>query len=220
MPRLIQSRAAALLLILLGAPHAAAQQLDWEVQEEPAGQPQTALRAVRDGVLGLCDDAADLQIGIFAEVSMLGSAVLMAGSDAIGLLDDNPLSQHLFKGTASKSLAKTAWVLHRSAAEAILGSHGLEKKRYIEAALVELNPLLAGAQSQDRLPLDPLAFVGEGMLHSEVYRNQRPAALLISAVFADAVVRPLGNLYRIVGARKTADRLERMGTELVEEVIE
>jgi len=206
-------------IALLAGP-ASAQSLDWEVQEEPAGPLLGWVRGARDGLIGLFDCAADLQLGAFSEVALLGGALVMGGSDALGLVDDNPISQHVFKGVASKSLAKTAYLLHRAGGEAILGSHGLEIEWYLQREMTELNPLLEGEATEPPLPLDPLAFVGEGLFHAEVYRAHLPGGILLSSALADGLIRPFGNLVRIAGAHATADRFESFANGLVRSAIE
>jgi hypothetical protein len=204
---------------LLAGP-AAAQQLDWQVEEGPAGPALTWVRGARDGAIGLLDCAADLQLGAFSELALVSGALLMGASDLLGLVDDNPLSQHVFKGVASKSLAKTAYLFHRAGGEAILGSHGLEIEWYVRGELTELNPLLAGEESAPPLPLEPLAFVEEGLLHTDVYAAHLPGSILLGSALADGLLRPAGNLLRIAGAQGTADRIESFANGLVRRAVE
>jgi len=193
--------------------------LDWEVHEAPAGPLLTWVRGVRDGVLGLFDDVTDAQLAIFAEAAIDAGAVLELGSDVVGLVDDNPVSEHVLKGTASKSLAKTAWLFHLAGSEAVLGSHGLETESWVAESLDQLNPLLDPDDAPARLPLEPLAFVGEGLVHGEVYTAHVPGSILLAGAVADLVVRPIGNLVRIVGFHGTADEIERAGNGLVRRTV-
>ena len=188
---------------------AAAKGFDWEVDEKPAGPAVRALRNFRDGVLGLLDDATDLQLAAFSEASLLLSTGLMAGSDLVGLVDDNPVSQHVFKGVASKSLAKTAYLLHLVGSEAILGSHGLEAESWATQALEDLNPLLDEEDRRGGIPLEPLAFVGEGMLHGDVYRARIPGRIALTALATDGALRPVASLLRAASITQPADALEQ-----------
>jgi hypothetical protein len=121
---------------------------------------------------------------------------------------------------ASKSLAKTAYLFHRAGGEAILGSHGLEIEWYVRGELTELNPLLAGEESAPPLPLEPLAFVEEGLLHTDVYAAHLPGSILLGSALADGLLRPAGNLLRIAGAQGTADRIESFANGLVRRAVE
>lgn len=199
---------------------AAAQSLDWEVHEEPAGPALGWLRGARDGLIGLFDCAADLQLGAFSELTLVTGALLMGASDAVGLIDDNPISEHVTKGVASKSLAKTAYLFHLAGGEAILGSHGLETEWYVQREMAELNPLLEGESTEPPLPLEPLAFVEEGLFHGEAYRAHLPGSILLTSALADGLIRPLGNLVRIAGAHAAADSVETFANGLVRSAIE
>jgi hypothetical protein len=205
---------------LLLAQRAGAQQLDWEVAEQPAGPVLTWVRGARDGVLGMLDCASDFQLGVFSELALVAGALVMGASDVVGLVDDNPVSQHVFKGVASKSLAKTAYLLHQAGGEAIGGSHGLETEWYVRREMAELNPLLAEEPTAPPLPLEPLAFVREGLVHGEVYRAHLPGSILLTSALADGVLRPAGNLVRIAGAHAAADRVESFANGLVRSAVE
>ena len=68
---------------------ASAQSLDWEVHENPAGPLIGWVRGARDGLIGLLDCAADLQLGVFSELTLVAGALVMGASDAVGLVDDH-----------------------------------------------------------------------------------------------------------------------------------
>ncbi|MBW2281917.1 MAG: hypothetical protein JRG82_14340 [Deltaproteobacteria bacterium] len=213
--------AALLLLLLVPRPDAdarAAERLDWDVEEEEAGPVVSVLRSQRDGVIGLVDNVMDLQQGIFAEGALLISSALMLASDAVGLVDDNPVTQHVTRAVASKSLAKPAYLFHVVGAEAILGSHGLETESYLEDSLAQLNPLVEPDESGHMLPLHPLDFVGDAYFHPRP-QARIPGAILLSAVVADGLIRPFGNVVRIFGFAGTADRIEDFGCGLVRRAV-
>jgi hypothetical protein len=209
-----------LLAVVALAGVAQAEQLDWEVVEEPAGPVLTWVRGARDGALGFLDAAADLQLGAFSELALLSGAALMGASDLVGLVDDNPISQHVLEGVASKSLAKTAYLFHLAGSEAILGSHGLETEWYVERALAELNPLLDEEEAAPPLPLEPLDFVEEGLVHAHVYTAHLPGSILLASALADGVLRPAANLARIAGARAAGDRVESLANRLVRKAVQ
>jgi hypothetical protein len=208
---------AALLGALLAAHAASAERLDWEVEERAEPAPAVrAARNVRDGVLGLGDAFFDANTALFGAFALAASQVCMAASDGIGLVDDNPLSEHVTKGILSKNLAKVAWLWHQAGAESLLGSHGLEKERWIAGQVAELNPLLSGedvAELEGPLPLDPLAFVGEATLHTETYRPHAPVVALGAALLADGALRPAASLLRIAQLERPADALDARATD-------
>ena len=160
-------------------------------------------------------DPGSEELGRMKRERDLYRALLELGSDGVGLVDDNPVSEHVLKGTASKSLAKTAWLFHLAGSEALLGSHGLETESWVAASLDELNPLLDPDSGPARLPLEPIAFVGEGLFHDEGYTAHVPGSVLLATAVADLLVRPAGNLVRIVGFHGSADRIEAAGNGLV-----
>lgn len=206
---------ALLLVLLLAPPPARAQRLDWDPAEAEAGVLVTVLRHKRDGLLGLLDDVTDLQLAVFAELSLLSGSVLMLFSDGVGLLDDNPLSEHVTRAIASKALAKTAYLFHLAGAEAVLGSHGLDTSWYLQGSLVQLNPLLDPAESEPRFPLEPLDFVEDALFHPAPLIRRVPGSILASALLADGVLRPAANLLLFCDQPGASRRLEQLGQRLV-----
>jgi hypothetical protein len=89
-------------------------------------------RGVRDGARLLDDDrrAARRLLGAGAR-----RGALLELAPTRRAVDDNPISEHVLKGTASKSLAKTAWLFHLAGSEALLGSHGLETESWVAESL-------------------------------------------------------------------------------------
>lgn len=197
---------------LLAAGAARAEGLDWEVEERSdVAAPVRAARNVRDGVLGLGDAFFDANTAVFGAFALAASQVFMAASDGVGLVDDNPVTQHVTKGIVSKNLAKVAYLWHLAGAESLLGSHGLEAERWAAGPVAELNPLLSDedvAELEGPLPLDPLAFVGEATLHTETYRPHAPFVDLGAALLADGVLRPTASLLRIAQLPDTADAID------------
>ena len=216
--------ATALALCALAAPRPAdAEALDWEVSESAeAPLPVQALRNVRDGVLGLGDAWFEANTAVFGVFCLAASQLSMGFSDAIGLVDDNPVSQHVLKGILSKNLAKTAYLWHVAGAESLLGGHGMEAERWAARDVAALNPLLSDEDTEavaGPLPLDPLDFVGEAWFHSRVYRPHVLALDLGAVAAADVVLRPAAGLLRIVQLRGAGDALERTGNELVRSAV-
>ena len=216
--------ATALVLCAVAAPvAAAAEKLDWEVEESAdAPIPVQALRNVRDGFLGLGDAWFEANTAFFGVFCLAASQLSMGFSDALGLVDDNPVSQHVLKGILSKNLAKTAYLWHVAGAESLLGGHGMEAERWAARDVAALNPLLSEADQEavaGPLPLDPLDFVGEGYFHGRTYRPQALLKGLGAVAAADVVLRPAASVLRIVQLRGAGDSLERTGNDLVRRAV-
>jgi hypothetical protein len=215
----VRAAALACALALGAAEAAAADRLDWDPAERDRGPWIAFLRGERDAVVGLLDDALDLQLGVFAEAALLVGTAFAGASDVVGLVDDNPVTQHVTKGVASKSLARTAYLFHLAGAESILGSHGLETERWLAASLADLNPLVDPEEAEPVLPLEPLEFVREGLVHPRPWTARVPLAIALASIAADGAIRPLGNLARLLGLRGIGDRVESAGTALVRSAV-
>jgi hypothetical protein len=146
----------------------------------------------------------------------------MGVSDAAGLVDDNPVTQHVFKGLLSKSVAKTAYLWHVAGSETLLGGHGMEAERWAARDVAELNPLLSDADKDELggpLPLPALDFVGEGLFHPRAYRPHVLALQLGAVAAADVALRPAAGVLRILQLRAAGDSLERTGNDLVRRAV-
>jgi hypothetical protein len=204
------------LLVAAGAAHA--EGLDWEVEEDPApAAPVRVARNVRDGLLGLGDAFFDANTAVFGAFALAASQLCLLASDGIGLIDDNPVTEHVTKAIVSKNLGKVAYLWHLAGAESLLGSHGLEEERWAAGPVAGLNPLLSEAdvaELEGPLPLDPLAFVGEATFHAEGYAPHAPFVDLGAALVADGALRPAASLLRIAQLEDTADALDARATGL------
>jgi hypothetical protein len=210
--------------VLLAAGAAAAEGLDWEVEERAdASAPVQVTRNVRDGVLGLGDAFFDANTGLFGCFALGASQLFIGAADLVGLVDDNPITQHVSKGVLSKNLAKVAYLWHLAGAESLLGSHGLEVERWATGEVAELNPLLSDedvAALEGPLPLDPLAFVGEATIHGDAYRPHAPFVDLGALLLVDGALRPAASLLRIAQLRGPADALDERATSLFRSALE
>jgi len=210
--------------VLLVADAAAAAGLDWEVTERAdAPVPVQAARNVRDGLLGLGDAFFDANTAVFGCFALGASQLFIGAADGVGLVDDNPLTQHVSKGVLSKNLAKIAYLWHLAGAESLLGSHGLEVERWASSEVAELNPLLSDedvAELEGPLPLDPLAFVGEATFHTDAYRPHAPFVDLGAVLLVDGALLPAASLLRIAQLRAPADALDERATSLFRSALE
>jgi hypothetical protein len=205
------------LCVMMPAGASWAEGLDWQVEERAdAPAPVLAARNVRDGVLGLGDAFFDANTAVFGCFALAASQLFMGAGDLVGLVDDNPVTQHVTKGVLSKNLAKVGYLWHLAGAESLLGSHGLEVERWAASDVATLNPLLSDAdvaELEGPLPLDPLAFVGESMFHADAYRPHAPFVDLGATVLVDGIMRPAASVLRIAQQRERADALDERATD-------
>jgi hypothetical protein len=208
----------------LAAGPAGAQELDWEVAERAeAPAPVLAARNVRDGALGLADAFFDANTAVFGAFALGASQLFMGAGDLVGLADDNAATERVTKAVLSKNLAKVAYLWHLAGAESLLGTHGLEVERWAAHDAAALNPLLAGEdveQQSGPLPLDPLVFAEEGLLHADAYQPAAPFAVLGAAVIVDGALRPAASLLRIAQLPGPADALDARGAEWFRRAVE
>jgi hypothetical protein len=215
-------RGAAAGLALFAALPLHADPLDWEPVENPKpSAPVRVARNVRDGFLTFGDAFIDLNTAAFGAFSLLASQITMAASDLVGVVDDNPVTQHVTKGIVSKSLAKTAYLWHLAGAESVLGGHGQDKERWATESAAQLNPLLSEEDAEELapIPLEPESFVREGMVHTDVYRPHAPFLDLGAALVDDVVMRPVAGLLRIVQLRDAGDAVEDRGNAMVRSAV-
>lgn len=213
-----------LLCAGLAAGAASAEGLDWEVTE-PADAPASvkAARNVRDGAIGLADAFFDANTAMFGCFALAASQLFMGAGDLVGLVDDNPVTEHFTKGVLSKNLAKIGYLWHLAGAESLLGSHGLEVERWATGDVASLNPLLSDEDVEvleGPLPLDPLAFVEDSMFHADAYQPAAPLVDLGAAVLVDGFVRPAASVLRIAQQRERADALDETATDWFRRALE
>jgi hypothetical protein len=215
--------AAALAGVLAIAGAARAERLDWQVDERAdAPLPVRAARNVRDGFVTFGDAYFEANTALFGVFCLAASQVSIGFADLVGLVDDNPVTEHVTKGFFSKNLAKTAYLWHLAGAESLLGGHGMDVERWAAEDVASLNPLLS---EEDRaavggpLPLDPLDFVGEAWFHGRAYRPHVLVLDLGAVAVADVAFRPAAGVLRIVQLRAAGDAVERAGNGLVRRAV-
>jgi hypothetical protein len=210
--------------VVFAAATASAEGLDWEVRErEDAPAPVLAARNVRDGVLGLADAFFDANTAVFGCFALAASQLFMGAGDVVGLVDDNPVTQHVSRGIVSKNLAKVAYLWHLAGAESLLGSHGLEVERWATSDAAALNPLLSDEDVdalEGPLPRDPLAFAEESLFHAEAYQPAAPFVDLGAALLVDGALRPAASVLRIAQWKGAADALDARGRDLYRGAVE
>lgn len=61
----------------------------------------------------------------------------------------------------------------------------------------------------------PDDYIGEQMFHTRVYLAPSGVATLGAVVVSDLVIRPVGSIITIFGARSTGESLDKIGQDLI-----
>ncbi len=174
----------------------------WDLDEKPFAErsfPRKVVSNVRDGAVNLVDSLAQ---GVLSIVSLanprsgglLFQKVATLGGDIVGLVDNNVATQHLTKGIVSRQLL-------RFGAGAARVPHGIA---FIHDTEFDVETLTA----ED--------FVGDSMFHAQAYIQPSVLATICAIVVSDVIVRPIGSLLTIFGARGTGERMDEWGKGLIE----
>lgn len=172
----------------------------WEVNEVPyeeARMDEKIGRNIRDGLLGIIDNVAQ---GIFcipviaSQTGFFTQKLVIFCGDVIGLVDDNPWSEHIFKGIISKQLLKFG-SRARSMPRAIEGIHET-RFEYVELGMEE--------------------YIGDKAFHGRAYIHPSAITTLGTVVIGDFLIRPTGNLILIFGFRNTSKSIDQSGLDFIE----
>lgn len=168
-----------------------------EVPYEDVGVLEKSGRNVRDGLTGIVDNL----------VQGVGTAFLVAGTsgylvqkvaiivgDVVGLLDDNPYSEHVFKGVISKQFLKFG-----SGAQAFL-------------------PAVSGLHEHtfEGPKLSVLDYVGPEYFHDKAYLQPSGVGTFVGVVVGDILIRPAGNVVLIFGGKETAAKIDQYGLDFIQ----
>lgn len=176
----------------------------WEF-EEPAYEDRSLVGKagvnLRDGTVGLFDSLAQGLLGVFTIFNPRSGGVALQkvatfGGDVVGLVDNNPITQPVFKGIVSRQLLRLG-AGAMGAADGIAWVHDTE--------------------FPDAPRLTPNDYVGDTAFHAEAYVTPSVVASLGGLIVGDVVVRPAGHLLMIFGFRETGERLNEQGLYIVEE---
>ena len=198
--------ASALVGVLASAPaFAQGQQVErrWELDETPYDQ-QNFFRKVgsnlRDGTVGLIDSIAQGVLSVVGLINPRSGGVALQkvatfGGDIVGLIDNNPGTQYVFKGIISRQLL-------RFGAGAKGASQGIA---FIHDTEFEDVP---GLELED--------YVGDSAFHPRAYGRPSIVVGALGIVAGDFVVRPIGNILMIFGLRGTAETMDEWGKDVIE----
>ncbi len=175
----------------------------WTLDETPYDQQNFVRKIgsnVRDGTVGLVDSLVQ---GVMSVVSLInprsGGVALQKlatfGGDIVGLIDNNPGTQYVFKGILSRHLL-------RFGAGAKGASQGIA---FIHDTEFEDVP---GLELED--------YVGDTAFHPRAYGRPSIVVGALGIVAGDFVVRPIGHILMIFGLRGTGETMDQWGKNVVE----
>jgi len=158
------------------------------------------------GITGAADNVTDLVMGAGGIVAQTAGEITLFVSDVAGLVDDNFITRTVTQGYISNTLATAGLIFHRTGDDLIEISHGLKipclpiyREYYLRQDdggegidYIDYIHVLPGWGCIWRTPLEIIA-VGVG----------------------DGVIRPVGNLLRLVSLPQSDD-LENFGLQLIE----
>ncbi|NUP89914.1 MAG: OmpA family protein [Candidatus Sumerlaeia bacterium] len=158
------------------------------------------------GITGAADNVTDLVMGAGGIVAQSAGQVTLLVSDVVGLVDDNFITRTVTQGYVSSTLATAALIFTRTGDDLIEISHGLKipcLPIYREYYLRQ-DDGGAGVDYIDYLHIEG----GWGCLW-------RVPLEIIAVGVGDGVIRPVGNVLRLVSLPQSDD-LENFGLQLIE----
>ena len=173
----------------------------WNSREGPFDDrnlPEKLGSNVRDGVIGVVDSLFQGVLSASAIVSPYGGLLLHKVStfvgDVIGIVDNNPVTHHVFQGVLSRQLLR-------------LGAGAAGTKEALGAIH---DQKFAGSM------LEQSDFIGDQAFHTKAYTDTSVLATLCAVVVADILIRPVGGIVTIFGARELGEELNQTGLDMIE----
>jgi hypothetical protein len=196
--------ALAAFLVAGAAAPVSAQQVErsWDLTERPYDQmnlPQKVGTNVRNGVVGLVDSVGQALFSGVALISPYGGLGRKAGTfigDVVGVVDNNPATRHVLNGILSRHLLRFG-----------SGMRGVPKG----VATIH------DADGWDTPTPGREAFVSEQWFHTEAYTSNSVLAGTGAVIVSNLIVRPVGSLITIFGARQTGKEMNEGGLDLIEQ---
>ncbi len=179
----------------------------WVLMETPYEEQNIARKIgsnLRDGVVGLVDSLGQGAMSAISLFNPRNGGVLLPklstfAGDLVGLIDNNYATRYVTKGIISRHLLRFGAAGH-GAAEGIAFLHDAE---------------------WDELPEMTLAdYVGDTYFHPKTYYTPSIVAGIAGIVVGDFVVRPVGHIIMIFGARKAGESVDEWGKNVVAESLQ
>ena len=192
---------ACILVLSFSSPALADGHLRWEFPQTPYAErniPEKVGTNVRDGLVGTFDSVAQGAFSVFAIASPWGGFLVRKVStvvgDVVGLVDNNPVTRHVFKGVLSRQLLRLG-----------AGAQGFTAGMSILHDTEFTGP-----------GHGPEVFTGNVMFHTDAYVAPSALAVLGGTLISNVLVRPAGGLLTIFGARETGEKLNQTGLDLIQ----
>ena len=174
----------------------------WErIQETPYDQmgiPEKVGTNVRRGLTGLVDSVAQ---GVFSGVTIaspyggfLVSKITTVVGDVVGLVDNNMVTEHVFQGILSRQLLRFG-----------VGAKGITQG---------LGVIHDSEFTGQKLELD--AYIGDQAFHTDAWKAPGGLVTLGAVIVSNFVIRPIGSVITILGARGTGDSMHEYGKGLID----
>ncbi len=151
---------------------------------------------------GLVDSVAQGLFSAFAILypggGLLGAKVGTIAGDVVGLVDNNIVTKHVFKGILSRQLLRFG-----------AGASGLHKGLGVIHDTDFTGPQLTLEQ-----------YIGDEIFHTDAYTAPSVLVTAGAVVISNFVIRPVGSIITILGARETGDSLHEYGLGLIDDSLD
>jgi hypothetical protein len=140
---------------------------------------------VRDGVLGIINNGYQGVMGIGSGTCVATGKVFIFTGDVIGQFDDNIFTRYIFRGWLSDKFEELSFLCFTKASDIMLISHKLEG-----------------------LPIvtEPEEFTRDDVIwHTRLYLRPHVIFTVPVVIISDGVVRPIGNIAKILSLRRFTD---------------
>ncbi len=175
----------------------------WDLDETPYAQRNLFAKVgsnVRDGTVGLVDSLVQGLMSAFSLFNVRSGGVAIQkvatfGGDVVGLIDNNPATEHVMNGVVSRHLLRFGAGAQNSP-QAIAFIHD--------------------TKFVDMPEMGPEDYVGDRYFHVRAYGRPSIVVSLGGIIVSDLLVRPVGNLLMIFGMRETGESMDQWGKDLIE----
>lgn len=184
-------------------PQVAARQTRWTVNETPYEEAplyEKVGRNFRDGLWGFVDSyfLGFYSVQVIASprsgTGFFSQKLAVFVGDVIGLVDDNPWTEHVFKGIVSRQLYR-------------YGSRAGNMPK----AIAKIHE-----QDFDVPEKSVFDYIGDRPFHYDVYFEPGAIPSLIGIVLGDFIVRPTGHLLLMFSLHDTGKKVDESGYWLME----